>query len=1031
MKTKGDFRAGGMKTALCLLHCLLGAAALAAGPRIPLIVFDTDIGGDFDDVGAMAVLHALADKGECEILATVSSTLSRDAAPNIEIVNNYYGRTFLPVGAPADWPEKERPCGDFWHEVKWPEVLKAKYPYFRYRTTSEAPDALKVYRRALASAPDSSVTVCAVGTYGNLARLLDTKPDFISPLGGRDLVARKVARLVVMGCEFPSGRECNVKNDVKSAKRVFGGDWPTPVACAGYEIGNELLTGTRVRSMPDNGNPIRDTYRTALGKSAKGRQSWDQTAVLFAVRGEGEEFGVEKGTVTIADDGSNTWRTDPAGPHMRLVARMRPLNLAHLVEDLMCTPPARIRREKRRKAIAPVDAGELRLRPTFSSCGVAWGSPKDVPGLRLECRALPSGEWKAAPRFPYYEETKDFRGSILDLAEDSDYEVRLSADGRKLATGRFRTWRSDVPVARTVLVDPSAAKFPIVVADKGGPDGWIRYTLPPGATLVNDTAAQTFSVEGAAFVLLDDMRIVGGKGRHVVKISSSRAVRVRNCDISGWGRVGEPRYDRLGRRHERGKDNGYGINFDGAIHISRHASEVVVERCWVHDPLGHANSWFYSHPAGPEAVTVDTPDHSTVIRWNDFVGSDLHRFNDAVESQGNFSECGGLNRDADVYGNFMALCNDDCIELDGGQQNVRCFDNRFESALCGVSIQGCMASPVYVFRNQFSGMCDEFGLTGQTIKTGGGAHGDEARAYLWDNMLWGGGNGITMRRLLRADVRGNVLCGRQAGREAECSPCSVVTGNTFGVSMPEERLDPAVPARPLPFILSQARFSGLSVAGGRAKDGERKFLAKWTGGPDARPVQFEVRQNADFDWFEVSPAKGTLSPGADVEFSIRLKPERMADRRFYRGAFLVRAPNGLSRAASIFAETDFVPPFKAEKQGETAIYADISSPVSGSAKSGDATFAFDVKKEGRYYFMIHGGDGHPHLKVSVDGAASGTSKQQTRHYPTWTMLAPGKSFGDMTKFYDLKPGRHTVRIKGRYAYDGLVLTDSPGSFEPR
>ena len=36
------------------------------------IIFDTDMLTDFDDVGALACLHALADAGECEILATVS-----------------------------------------------------------------------------------------------------------------------------------------------------------------------------------------------------------------------------------------------------------------------------------------------------------------------------------------------------------------------------------------------------------------------------------------------------------------------------------------------------------------------------------------------------------------------------------------------------------------------------------------------------------------------------------------------------------------------------------------------------------------------------------------------------------------------------------------------------------------------------------------------------------------------------------------------------------------------------------------------
>ena len=33
------------------------------------IIFDTDIGGDCDDAGALALIHRLCDKGEVELLA--------------------------------------------------------------------------------------------------------------------------------------------------------------------------------------------------------------------------------------------------------------------------------------------------------------------------------------------------------------------------------------------------------------------------------------------------------------------------------------------------------------------------------------------------------------------------------------------------------------------------------------------------------------------------------------------------------------------------------------------------------------------------------------------------------------------------------------------------------------------------------------------------------------------------------------------------------------------------------------------------
>src|SRR3546814_19991491 len=54
------------------------------------IIVDTDMHTDCDDAGALAVLHALADRGECEILAIMSSTKDPYAAPTVAAINTYF-----------------------------------------------------------------------------------------------------------------------------------------------------------------------------------------------------------------------------------------------------------------------------------------------------------------------------------------------------------------------------------------------------------------------------------------------------------------------------------------------------------------------------------------------------------------------------------------------------------------------------------------------------------------------------------------------------------------------------------------------------------------------------------------------------------------------------------------------------------------------------------------------------------------------------------------------------------------------------
>lgn len=71
-----------------------------------------------------------------------------------------------------------------------------------------------------------------------------------------------------------------------------------------------------------------------------GRSSWDQTAVLAAIRPVERYFGLERGRVTVKDDGSNTWAADPNGPHARLLAKLSSAELANAIEELMMRSPA-------------------------------------------------------------------------------------------------------------------------------------------------------------------------------------------------------------------------------------------------------------------------------------------------------------------------------------------------------------------------------------------------------------------------------------------------------------------------------------------------------------------------------------------------------------------------------------------------------------------------------------------------------------------------------------------------------------------
>jgi len=320
---------------LIVLLCLFNTGCKKQTEPVA-VIFDTDMGPDYDDVGALALLHAMADSGEVKILATLSSNMYDKSVPCIEIINRYFGRPDIPVGGPrtgVNFTDSVR----FGANNYWPEVLPTRYPHTIQRT-EDAPDAVSVYRQVLSSQPDTSVHIISTGFFTNLAALLQSKPDEYSDLDGTALVKKKVKRLISMAGGFPHGWEFNVCSDSTASVIVFN-QWPTPITLSGFEIGVAILTGKRLIASDITNSPVKDVFSMGLSVDVDGRCSWDETAVLVGARGCHDYFDTVKGRMIVAPSGENTWVDDPNGNMEHLIWKMPKEDIARIIEDMMMHQP--------------------------------------------------------------------------------------------------------------------------------------------------------------------------------------------------------------------------------------------------------------------------------------------------------------------------------------------------------------------------------------------------------------------------------------------------------------------------------------------------------------------------------------------------------------------------------------------------------------------------------------------------------------------------------------------------------------------
>ena len=307
-----------------------GGPGHAAEPPIN-IIFDTDMGPDCDDVGALFVLHGAVERGEARLLATMGCVSADAIAPALDAINTWFGRPEIPVGTLKD--------AGFLGGPHYTSEIARRFPR-KHASGKDYPDAVTLYRQILARQPDASVVVVAVGPLRNIANLLRSRPDEASPLDGRALVGKKVKRLDIMGGNYPpfankKDGEWNFKQDPAAAALVCS-TWPTPILFNGE--GGSTCSGRRVTyEMPEH-NPLTMAYRHYPGVGFAGdRLSWDLISCLVAVRGAAPWYQVVSGGTNVTDavTGINTWQTGEDRGHSYLVLKATKPIVEKAIEDMM------------------------------------------------------------------------------------------------------------------------------------------------------------------------------------------------------------------------------------------------------------------------------------------------------------------------------------------------------------------------------------------------------------------------------------------------------------------------------------------------------------------------------------------------------------------------------------------------------------------------------------------------------------------------------------------------------------------------
>jgi inosine-uridine nucleoside N-ribohydrolase len=299
------------------------------------VIFDTDFGGDADDLGALVMLHNLIDTNECEVLAIMSWSTEKYAVSAIDAVNIYYNHAEIPIGTRKD--------STFFMDWSYSKPITEQFPYtLNY---SKAADATVLYRQILARNPDSSITIVTVGPLKNIENLLKSSSDSISELSGKELVEKKVKEFVIMGGQFPEGNyEWNFDGNMPNVTKYVVNNIHVPITFSGYEVGVKIKTGevfnttnpnsplyVGFKYFSENAPWVKENFKGEILDNA----TYDQTAVLYAVKkGVGTYWDKVTGTCVPNEKGGNTWINSNNSQHSYLKLTIDNEELENLIEAI-------------------------------------------------------------------------------------------------------------------------------------------------------------------------------------------------------------------------------------------------------------------------------------------------------------------------------------------------------------------------------------------------------------------------------------------------------------------------------------------------------------------------------------------------------------------------------------------------------------------------------------------------------------------------------------------------------------------------
>lgn len=289
------------------------------------ITFDSDFGNSVDSLLTLALLRAMAAKGQCRVISVSITKSNLKAAQAEEALTNFYlggpppggtgfGGGADKIGLATDGKMKE--------DTPVIEALLKKgadgKPVYPAQISSliDTAECAVTMRNMLLAQNDLNAVVVVDGPATNIVQLMNL-------YGAKPQIVAKVKHLVAAIGAYPNGAvEAGAKADIAAARKLLA-EWPTPIIAVGTEVGEAIpypASSIEKDFSYTTAHPLVDAYK-AYKPMPYDAVAPGMAAALYAANPDDGYFKLsEPGTITVLDDGRTKFTPGAGGKHRYLIA---------------------------------------------------------------------------------------------------------------------------------------------------------------------------------------------------------------------------------------------------------------------------------------------------------------------------------------------------------------------------------------------------------------------------------------------------------------------------------------------------------------------------------------------------------------------------------------------------------------------------------------------------------------------------------------------------------------------------------------